>query len=258
MIVQLLLRLRVVISTLVLAGLWQAVAMSGTVPEKYFPGIGKVLAGFVMMTASGELLSNGALTLGRAAMGLAGASVLGIALAIASDLSPVLRKGFRPIAEALQSIPPAAFVPMAIFSLGLGAKLYAFVIILVTIWPPYFNGVAALAGVSEVQLQTGRMLGLGKLGLLWQIKLPAAMPEIFTGIRYAGTISMIAVIVCEMLAGRDGIGFMLFKKAFALKTPEVFALMFATAFGGLLLQALVSAARWVVTGWHILMMERPA
>lgn len=146
---------------------------------------------------------------------------------------------------------------MAVFMLGLGAKLYAFVIILVTVWPPYLNGTAALAGVGPVQLNTGRMFGLSRWGLLWRVKLPAAMPEIFAGIRYAATISRIAVIVSEMLAGRDGIGFMIFKKAFALRTPEVFGLMFLVAINGVLLNGLVNGLQRVLTGWHIRMMERP-
>ena len=91
---------------------------------------------------------------------------------------------------------------------------------------------------------------------LWAA-LPAALPEIFTGIRYAATISLIAVIVSEMLAGRDGIGFMIFKKAFALRTPEVFGLMFLVSLNGVLLNGLVNLLRRAVTGWHLRMMERP-
>jgi ABC-type nitrate/sulfonate/bicarbonate transport system permease component len=254
---EMLLRFRALVSAAILIAIWQLVAVTGGINEKYLPGVDRIAAGLVSMAASGELAANGALTFLRALIGLAGAALAGILLAVASDLSPVFRKGFRPIAEALQSIPPAALVPMAVFSLGLGWKLYAFVIILVTVWPPYFNGVAALAAVSPVQLAAGRMLGLGRLGLLWRVKLPAALPEIFAGIRYAATISVIAVIVAEMLAGRNGIGFMLFKKAFALRTAEVFGLMLMTALGGVTLNGLVSGARWILTGWHIRMMERP-
>jgi ABC-type nitrate/sulfonate/bicarbonate transport system permease component len=254
---ELLLRFRAIVSAAILIVLWQLVASTGSVSPKYFPGVDRIASGLYAMLVSGELSANGTLTFLRALAGLVGATLLGIVLALASDLSPVFRKGFRPVAEALQSIPPAALVPMAVFSLGLGWKLYAFVIVLVTVWPPYFNGVAALAAVSPVQLATGRMLGLGRLGLLWQIKLPAALPEIFAGVRYATTISVIAVIVAEMLAGRDGIGFMLFKKAFALRTAEVFALMLVTALGGVVLNSLVAGARWLLTGWHIRMMERP-
>jgi ABC-type nitrate/sulfonate/bicarbonate transport system permease component len=82
------------------------------------------------------------------------------------------------------------------------------------------------------------------------------MPEVFAGIRYAATISLIAVIVSEMLAGRDGVGFMIFKKAFAMRTPEVFALMFVVGINGVLLNGLVNILRRSFTGWHMGMMER--
>lgn len=250
-------RFRVPICIALVLGSWQLIFALGVVPEKYFPSIPTIAVAFWQMLTDGAVISAWATTFLRALVGLVGAALLGIALAILSDLSPVLSRGIRYVSDVLQPIPPAAFVPMAVFMLGLGTKLYAFVIILVTVWPPYLNGVAALAGVGPVQLNTGRMFGLSDWGLLWRVKLPAALPEIFTGIRYAATISLIAVIVSEMLAGRDGIGFMIFKKAFALRTPEVFGLMFLVAINGVLLNGLVNLLRHRLTGWHIGMMERP-
>jgi ABC-type nitrate/sulfonate/bicarbonate transport system permease component len=64
------------------------------------------------------------------------------------------------------------------------------------------------------------------------------------------------VIVSEMLAGRDGIGFMIYKKVNALRTPEVFGLMFLVAFSGSALNALVAVPRRSMTAWHMGMMER--
>lgn len=235
---------------------WQAIYGLGIVPEKYFPSIFTVTSAFWQMLESGELVKGEALTLSRALVGLVGAASLGIVLAILSDLSPVFGRGFRYISDAVQPIPPAAVVPMAVFSLGLGMKLYAFIIILVTVWPTYVNGVAALAAVSPVQINTGRSFGCSKLELLRRIKLPAAMPEIFTGIRYAATIALIAVIVSEMLAGRDGLGFMIFKKSFANRTADVFALMFAVAITGVVINAAVSLLRNAVVGWHKQMSAR--
>jgi ABC-type nitrate/sulfonate/bicarbonate transport system permease component len=249
-------RLRVPISIGIVLGLWQFIFALGIVNPKYFPSVPSIAAAFWTMTSSGELLKADGLTFGRALVGLIGAGVLGVTFAILSDVFPVFGKGFGYISDTLQPIPPAAFVPMAVFSLGLGLKLYAFVIILVTVWPPYLNGVAGLKAVSPVQLNTGRMLGCNKWDLLWRIKLPAAMPEIFAGIRYAATISLIAVIVSEMLAGRDGVGFMIFKKAFAMRTPEVFALMFVVGMNGVLLNGLVNILRRYFAGWHMGMMER--
>ena len=72
----------------------------------------------------------------------------------------------------------------------------------------------------------------------------------------AATISLIAVVVAEMLAGRDGLGFMLIRKAFATRIPEVYALMFVCAFNGVVLNALINLLRWRITGWHMRMTER--
>lgn len=250
-------KLRVPICIVLVLGVWQLVYVLHLVPGKYFPSIVKIGQAWAQMLADGTVITAEVQTFGRALFGLIAAALLGIVLAILSDLSPILARGLRYMSDILQPIPPAAFVPMAVFSLGLGFKLYAFVIILVTVWPPYLNGVAALSAVGPVQLNTGRMFGCSNRDLLWRIKLPSAMPEIFTGIRYAATISLIAVIVAEMLAGRDGLGFMIFKKAFAMRTAEVFALMFLVGINGVVLNGLVGWLRRRVTGWHIRMMERP-
>ncbi|MBT9370014.1 ABC transporter permease subunit [Rhizobium sp. CSW-27] len=252
------LRLRALISFLLVVAIWQLVAWLEFVPRKYFPTIPEVAAGFWSMLMSGELIAGDALTLTRAIIGIAGASIIGVALALLAEISPTFKAGFRPIAALIQPIPPAALVPMAIFMLGLGFKLYAFIIILVTIWPPYLNGAAALSAVSDVQVKTGRMLGLSDREILLTIKLPAAWPEIFSGIRYAATISLIAVVVAEMLAGRDGLGFMLIRKAFAMRIPEVYALMFVCALNCVVINMVVNLARRKIAGWHMQMTERTA
>ncbi len=247
--------LRYPLAVLILAVLWQLVYVLGIANPKYFPSIFDVGRAFMDLVENGLLATN-AISFSRACFGLCIASLLGIALAILGDIFPVFGKGFGYIADLVQPVPPAALVPMAVFALGLGWKLYAFVIIMVTIWPPYLNGLQALASVSQVQLNAGRMLGCGKWQLLRDIKLPAALPEIFSGIRYAATLAIVSVTVAEMLAGRDGIGFMIFKKAFAMRTADVFALMFVVAINGIALNILVGALRKAVTGWHFGMMER--
>lgn len=244
---------RAMISFLIIILIWQSIASLGLVPQKYFPSVLAIAAGFRDMVMSGELVPAEFRTISRALLGVASASLLGIGLAVLGDLFPSFRRGFAPIAALVQPIPPAALVPMAVFMLGLGPKLYAFIVILVTVWPPYFNGVAALASVSDVQIRTGQMLGLSRWQILRQIKLPAAMPEIFAGIRYASSISLIAVVVAEMLAGHDGLGFLLIRKAFAIRIPEVYALMFVCALNGLIMNTAVNGLRWRLAGWQLRM-----
>lgn len=246
-----LLRLRIVVSLALLAALWQLVWALGLVPAKFLPSIPEVVAGFWLMLTNGELLAADGVTMARAVVGLLAASLVGVGLALLSEASPSFDRGFRPIADLIQPIPPAALVPMAVFTLGLGMKLYLFIVLMVTVWPPYLNGRAALRAVPREQVRTGRMLGMSPAEILLQIKLPAALPEIFSGIRYAATISLIAVVVAEMLSGHNGIGFLLVRKSFAIRIPEVYALMFVTAIDGALLGLLVALARRALTGWHL-------
>lgn len=246
---------RRLLAPVIVLALWQLVAVSGLVPKKFFPGLPEIAHGAAQMFVSGELIQGEALTLARAILGLVLASVIGIALAILSNASPFFNRGFRVVASFLQPIPPAAIVPMAIFMLGLGVELYVFIIVLVAVWSPYLNGVTALDAVPREQILTARMLNLSPLAILFRVKLPSAMPQIFAGIRYAAAVSLIGVIVSEMLAGRDGIGFLLVRKSFSIRIPETFALMFVTMLNGVFLAMLVNLARRVLTGWHVKQMR---
>jgi hypothetical protein len=104
---------------------------------------------------------------------------------------------------------------------------------------------SAMAGVDR------RLNGARCLAVPYQPMRTSGIPQtILTGIRYAATIALIAVIVSEMLAGKDGLGFMIFKKSFANRTADVFALMFAVAVTGVVLNSAVGLLRRAVVGWH--------
>ena len=86
-----------------------------------------------------------------------------------------------------------------------------------------------------------------------RVRLPAALPEIMTGIRIGTGVALLATIAAEMLAGQSGLGFLLYDAAFSLRTPEMFAIMATIGALGLLLNALVRQASRIVAGWHIAM-----
>lgn len=245
------LRLRGLVSLFLVLLVWEAISRLGIVPSRYFPGLVEIFAGAAEMIRNGELVAAELLTLGRAIAGLLLATLIGIALAVLSDVSPFFERGLRTITGLLQPIPPAAIVPLAIFGFGLGLKLYIFIIVMVTVWGPYLNGVTALRAVPVEQILNGRMMRMTPTQIMWHIKLPAAMPQIFAGIRYAAAVSLIAVVVSEMIAGRDGIGYLLVRKSFSIRIPETYALMFVTMINGVVLAMLVNLGRRLLTGWHV-------
>lgn len=234
----------------ILLAAWQLVALSGVVPRQYFPGLGEVLDATLDLTRRGELLPAAAITTSRALGGLAGAIVLGLSLALLATRYPLLGRALAPIADLFRSLPPAAITPISIFFLGLGWKLYTFILIFTCFWPIFLNAYTALNAVPSQQLASARVFGYGGWHRLLMVQLPAALPDTFIGIRLAAAVALIAAIAAEMLAGRDGLGYLMSSAAFSLRIPDTFVGLAAVMLLGLLLNELVVAARRLVIGWH--------
>ena len=162
----------------------------------------------------------------------------------------IARRAFEPIAEFLRPLPPAAITPLAIFFfLGLGWKLYAFILVFACFWPVYLNAAQAIAATPSVQIETARTFGYGRWATLLKVRL-AALPTIFTGLRLAASIALIATIAAEMIAGRDGLGFYLMDAGMTLRVPETFAGLVAAMMAGLLMSGLVLLLRNSALRWH--------
>jgi ABC-type nitrate/sulfonate/bicarbonate transport system permease component len=240
---------RVLALTLILA-IWQIGVWLHVAPERYLPAPATVARAVVTMFMSPDDMSAAAITMLRALAGFALTVPLGIALGILGALVPAFEKMLRPLTELLRPIPPAAVIPISLFAIGFGLKLYLFVITFAAIWPVYFNTIAAFAGTNDVLLRTGRSFGCRGVSLIGAIVLPQALPQIFIGIRIAATISLIGSIVTDMFAGQDGLGYLLFERAFALRIPDVFALTILCGLSGMIFNEMVLILRRVIIGWH--------
>ncbi|MBS0447777.1 MAG: ABC transporter permease [Proteobacteria bacterium] len=230
--------------------LWQAVVLLGTVPQAYLPGVPAVAKALWDEVGAAEFWIGEALTLARAIAGLLLATATGVGAALLAARWRVVERALSPLVQVMLSLPPAALVPLSIFALGLGLGLFAFIIWFAAVWNIYVNANNALGASEPVQLHVARMLGYGPWETLLRIRLPAALPEIFTGIRVAAAGSLMAAVAAEMLAGKDGLGFMLYDTAFSLRIPEMFALLTVAGLNGVLLNALIVRLRRRLAGWH--------
>lgn len=229
---------------------WQLVAASGWIPAAYFPGVPEVFDAARELVVDREFWRNEGYTLARAVTGFALGASIALLLALAAARSITVERALSPLVELFRSMPPAPLVPLAIFALGLGAPLYLFIITFACIWPVYVGASRALSTPEPVQVQAARSIGLSDGRILRSIRLPAALPEIFSGLRLSIGISLLAAVAAEMLAGQNGLGAMLFQSAFALRTAETFALLFVAGLDGLMFQWLLELARRPTVGWH--------
>jgi NitT/TauT family transport system permease protein len=242
--------LRRVLALILILAIWQTGVWLQVAPERYLPAPATVVRAAVTMFMSPDDMGAAAITMLRALAGFALTVPLGIALGILGALVPAFEKMLRPLSELLRPIPPAAIIPISLFAIGFGLKLYLFVITFAAIWPVYFNTIAAFSGTNDVLLRTGRAFGCRGISLIGAIVLPQSLPQIFIGIRIAATISLIGSIVTDMFAGQDGLGYLLFERAFALRIPDVFALTILCGLSGMIFNEMVLILRRFIIGWH--------
>lgn len=137
------------------------------------------------------------------------AVLIGLPMGALLGVSRALGAVFEPMLVSSYAIPKITLYPILLlmFGLGLSAKV-AFGVIHGVIPIALFT-VTATRQIRPVLLKTGRVMGLGPLDLAWRILLPAALPEIFAGLRIGFSLTLIGTLLGEMFASQRGLGFLL-------------------------------------------------
>lgn len=151
---------------------------------------------------------------------------IGLSLGFLLGINRFAGEVFEPVLVALYSIPKITLYPILLlmFGLGIAAKI-AFGTIHGVIPITLFT-LSAVRNVRPVFIKTGRVMGLGTGGMIGGILLPAAMPEIFTGLRVGFSLTLIGTLLGEMFASQRGLGFMLMNAIGLHNVDVIMALTF--------------------------------
>jgi ABC-type nitrate/sulfonate/bicarbonate transport system permease component len=237
-------------SLLALVVAWEAASRSGMVTPFLLPPLSAVLARVWEDAASGELALNLGLTLYRALAGFAIAGVLGVVLGILMTRRPLFRWFFDPIVSVGFPMPKIAFLPIFMLWLGLYDTSKISMAAFNAIFPVITATIAAAEGVDRHLLWSARSLGASERHLLREIILPAALPQILTGLQVALPISMIVMIVTEMMMGGQGLGGAMIAASRFADSPGVFAGIVEIAVAGLCLVRGIAVLRRRLLLWH--------
>jgi len=195
-----------VISIIVLAAAWELFARSGAVTPFMLPALSAVIERIWNDLVAGDLLLNTAVTLYRACAGFLIGAIAGIALGMAISRNGLAHWFFDPIISVGFPMPKIAFLPVVILWLGVYDMSKISMVAVEAIFPVVTATVVGIRGVERELLWSARNMGAGERELLWQIALPAALPQIITGLQVALPIALIVAIVTEMFMGGYGLG----------------------------------------------------
>jgi NitT/TauT family transport system permease protein len=211
---------------------WEAASRLGLVPQSLLPSLSGVLALWWRLLVDGELLVHGGASLWRTAAGLGLSIVVGTALGILMAWSRPVRRALQPLVSILYPLPKSALIPILMIWLGIGHMAKIAVIFMGCLLPVVLGSFNGANGVDRTLIWSAQSLGAGRRAVLREIVLPAALPDILSGIRIALALSFVLLVSSEMLAAREGLGFLVSFLGEAGNYEGMFAAVFTvTAIG---------------------------
>jgi ABC-type nitrate/sulfonate/bicarbonate transport system permease component len=178
------------------------------------------------------------------------ALVCGIALGVLIGTSRSLRAFLEPVLEFFRAIPPPVLVPVFMLFMGIGPEMRIAVIAIGCLWPVLLNTVEGVRGLDPVLKDTTRAYRIHGWRRLFEFVLPGASPQIITGARQALSIGIILMVISEMFAGKDGLGFMIvqFQRSFAI--PQMWGGVILLGLLGVVLSLIFRVISGAVLKWY--------
>ena len=229
---------------------WELLARSGLFTPFQLPRLSAVLARIWHDALAGDLALNTAVTIGRAMLGFAIAAVGGVVLGVAMSRSALARWFFDPIVSIGFPMPKIAFLPVIILWLGVYNTAKLTMIVVDAIFPVIAATVIAIQGVERELIWSARNMGARERELLWQVMLPAALPQIMTGLQVALPLSLIVAVFTEMKMGGYGLGAAMETAARFANSVGVFAGIVEISVVGYVLVKAMALIRRRLLIWH--------
>ncbi|MFK4518781.1 NitT/TauT family transport system permease protein [Bradyrhizobium japonicum] len=231
-----------------IVGGWALLVKVFKIPAYLLPAPGPVFQRLV--TDAGLLWSNSLVTLTEIVLGFGLTLVTAIPLGLLIALSPVARQILYPPIMLLQLVPKIAVAPLFLVWLGFGIESKVLLTVLMTFFP------LLLASISGFQILDNRLLYLTRsMGAsTWQtfrfLRVPAALPVIFSGIKASATIAATAAIVAEFVGANQGLGYVLLKGTSTMDLELTFAVLVVLTVIGIIINYVVEFSEWLMAPWQ--------
>ena len=228
---------------------WQLATWWFAVPKFLLPGPSDVLQ---TIWSFGAAWGNHIWTTVRATLlGFGLAIVIGLGLAIAIVHSRFLREVLTPVIVVLQIIPKVAFAPLLLIWFGTGTPPIVAIAFLVAFFPMVVNSAVGMADVENDLIDLTRVLRMSWWRVLWSVRLPNAMPHIFSGLRIASTLAVIGTIIGEFVGSNVGLGYLILIANNQMNTPLAFASIIIISLFGLSLYGSIAAIERAFMPWRV-------
>jgi NitT/TauT family transport system permease protein len=247
--------------------IWQAVSMLGWINPLVLPSPWAVLKKWVeyllplqpyspesgswlAWAFSGELIGDAISSMYRVVVGFIVGAVLALPMGLWMGASKRAYTWMNPLVQVLRPIPPIAFIPLSILWFGLGNPPAIFLIALGAFFPVLMNTMAGVRNVDAIYLRAAQNLGASRYTMFTRVMLPAAVPYILSGVRIGIGTAFIVVIVSEMIAVNNGLGFRILEAREYFWSDKIIAGMISIGLLGLAIDVGMNKLNNYLLRWH--------
>ncbi len=244
---------RIFLSFLLLFLLWE-----GSVRLLHVPGYLLPPPSVIFSDVLGRwtrVMQNTLITTQEIVAGYLAAVLVSIPLALAIAYSRFMEDTVYPIIVFFQIVPKIAIAPLFIIWFGFGFTPKLLLVFLLSFFPIVVSSIAGFKSVDAEILDLARSTGASAWMMFRKIRLPYALPSIFTGLKVAAALSATAAVVAEFVASDKGLGYLLLEFNGNLNTSMVFATIIVLSIVGLLVYYVVELIERILIPWHVSMQK---
>ena len=233
---------------IVLFTTWWVTSANST--DFFFPPLSAILDSLVEEWFGSRLLADVVPSVLRLSAGYAIAAVVSIALGVLIGTSRTVRGFLEPVLEFFRAIPPPVLVPIFMLIFGIGDGMKVIVIAFGCMWPILLNTVEGVRAVDSVLSDTARTYGITGSARLRMLVLPSASPQIFAGLRQGLSVAIILMVISELFAASNGLGFAVVQAQRSFAIAETWAGMLMLGLLGFLLALLFRIVENRQLAWY--------
>lgn len=236
---------------------WEVVARSS--PSLFVPPVSTIARAFVDTWFSGSASTlwtsdtfrdNVGPSLGRLAAGFGLAVLVGVVGGVALGVWRPAGAFFNPLIRLGMSVPVTALLPVALVVFGITDAMNVFLIALGCVWPILINTYDGVRGIDSTMSLTSRSMRLSRRRYFTSVLLPGASPSSFAGIRVSLGISLVLMVVSELYAATNGLGYYLVNTQRLFQFPELWAAIFLIAAFGIVANSALALVERTALRWH--------
>lgn len=229
--------------------LWEYISTSTPSLALQLPPPSEIFSATLELLKKGQLQTDVAASLSRVAKALLAALLVGVPLGSLLGGSRKFAWSFEPVVNFFRPIPPLAWIPLSILWFGIGDLQNEFIIFLAAVFPILINTMEGVRDAERQLIRAARTLGATRPVIALTVTLPAALPQMFLGLRVGTGIAWMALVAGELVAATSGLGYLINLGRYLFRSDYVIVGMVAIGLIGLMLDGAIRVIQRIVMPW---------